>query len=486
MSQNAHDTLTELVQQRQSGTISEQEYVDRTWTLLTAEFNQRKLVEPVFPADCKREITDARNSVFCYIPASPFVFGETGEYAALRFGIYMAKFPVTVGQFDEFLQASSYAYDEADKTELNAISPSRTCPATNVSWLDAKEYCRWLRKETGDYYSLPSELEWEIAARGLDGRPYPWGHNPVDPTLAWYQGDQPNKGTVAVGKFPGNCSPYGCMDMVGNVWEWCLDDIDDPREPHILRGGSWCNTREFCGCVAKTMSYPPDKRVNYAGFRLLYLPAAMLEAYRAAMTAEECFPSNLPIADATPSPDGDHLPLGARVEELAPEVEEEEQGEKKSLKKLGAAPPARRPVPSGRPPPSRRPAVGGAAAAAGGMDKSALEKLGVKFRKADDPPPPQSVPVGKTAVADTGKQTPAEIGTTKVVGDDKSSADDVVQLVDLQQETGIAAVEKSALQKAQAATEVNIPAWATNGAVAVWGFLLFVVVCLWIYKMTTL
>ena len=66
------------------------------------------------------------------------------------------------------------------------------------------------------------------------------------------------------------------MDMVGNVWEWCIDSVDDPNDPHILRGGSWCNNVDYASCTSRTFSHPPDKRVDYGGFRVMYLLPDML------------------------------------------------------------------------------------------------------------------------------------------------------------------------------------------------------------------
>ena len=286
MGQSPQIRLTQVENQLIKKQITLLEYKRLKWDLIKSIYDEVETVTPVFAKRKDREITDSLESAYCYIQPGPFIFGAESDYAELKAAIYMGKYPVTVKEFKTFLENSDYDYPEADLEKMNEISPNPDCPVTWVSWEDAKEYCRWLRKETGEYYSIPYELEWEIAARGIDGRFYPWGYREPDCEMVCAQGDKSHEHTAPVTSYPENKSPFGCMNMVGNVWEWCLDAFDDPNDPHVLRGGSWLHGMEYANCTAKICSYPANKRVDYGGFRLIYLPKDMLIDYRKKMEEE--------------------------------------------------------------------------------------------------------------------------------------------------------------------------------------------------------
>lgn len=224
--------------------------------------------------------TDMFGDEYCFVPSGAFYYGRDKSVASIPAPFCMAKFPVTNVQFKKFVVETGYDYNLFDVMEQ--LAPEPGCPATPISWQNAKAYARWCRSKTGEYYCLPSEEEWEAAARGTDGRLYPWGNTlPSEDYLATPKHQQLQ--TTVVGTQTSNVSPYGCMDMVGGVWEWCLDEIDDLGEAHIMRGGSCINCRDYCNCNVRCYDSPSSKRVLYAGFRLLYLSKDMYETYRAAI-----------------------------------------------------------------------------------------------------------------------------------------------------------------------------------------------------------
>jgi formylglycine-generating enzyme required for sulfatase activity len=258
------------------------------------------------------------------------------EPVDISYPYYVARYPVTVAQYAEFVGAGGYEeagywtltgwawrqgeYDSQVTEEWLkdwlARRPAelrgrpfwwdeqrgrRNHPVVGVSWFEATAYCCWLKeqlctrdtlaeplrtllREKGYVVRLPTEAEWEKAARGDDERQWPWGNE--------FQPEQCNSsesglgGTTTVGIYPAGASPYGCLDMAGNVWEWTntlLRDYpyrdDDGRENHeaeggrVLRGGSWRSVQRFARCAVR-FDARPGYFNNFVGYRVVVVPVS--------------------------------------------------------------------------------------------------------------------------------------------------------------------------------------------------------------------
>lgn len=223
------------------------------------------------------------------IPAGPFTMGTypTGlrktdpeepqrsvTLDAYAIGIYH----VTNSQYAKFVNDAGYQKSIFWEDER---FNGEACPVVGVSWYDVQNYIVWLNELTGEKYRLPTEAEWEKAARGTDGREYPWG-NTWDATMANTAEAQLKK-TVAVGNYPDGISPFGCYDMAGNAYDWCSDwfHIDtykySPSENpmgavegrrKVIRGGSWQPRGEFAARCANRAASEPVRASHNIGFRI--------------------------------------------------------------------------------------------------------------------------------------------------------------------------------------------------------------------------
>jgi serine/threonine-protein kinase len=231
----------------------------------------------------------------CLVPAGEFLVGspegegfdrEHPQHTVYLDAYYIGRSPVTQRQYARFVRdtghrlphwssifAKKYNWDESRKAPPHG---KENHPIVLVSWGDAVAYCEWAGLQ------LPTEAEWEKAARGIDGRSYPWGDQ--EPTERLCNFNDNERGTTAVGRYsPQGDSPYGCADMAGNVDEWCADWYDEdyysrspPENPagpdsgeyRVVRGGSWGRSSWPHGVhITRRVGYNPDKTSDIVGFR---------------------------------------------------------------------------------------------------------------------------------------------------------------------------------------------------------------------------
>jgi len=190
------------------------------------------------------------------VPAGTFVYGADGREIFLD-SFYIDKTPVTNAEYMRFVQEMQYRPPRyAEDARLNR--PDQ--PVVGISLGDARQFARWAGKE------LPTEQQWEKAARGADGRPYPWGNDPPGASDACF-GLDPETGVPApVGQSLRNVSPFGVADMAGGVWEWTVSKFGKDTEFHVVRGGSYNDPPDMLRADFRQEAHPKDK-CEVIGFR---------------------------------------------------------------------------------------------------------------------------------------------------------------------------------------------------------------------------
>jgi formylglycine-generating enzyme required for sulfatase activity len=219
------------------------------------------------------------------IPAGEFLYGEKQQRLSLdRF--YIARYPITNAQYQTFIDAGGYE-DEHWWSGLKKPAPEKPSwsqanrPRETVDWYEAVAFCRWLSQQLGYEIRLPTEQQWEKAARGTDGWEYPWGEGYRAGYANVYEkgakaGPSDLGQTSAVGLYPQGVSPDGVMDLAGNVWEWCLNKYENPEDitidesgdHRVLRGGAWYDGPENARAADRDGN-SPDNRYNGRGFRVV-------------------------------------------------------------------------------------------------------------------------------------------------------------------------------------------------------------------------
>ena len=267
---------------------------------------------------------------FVQVPAGPFIYGPEVTYERLEQAppprprqvltldeFWIARYPVTYKEWQTFLLETGYAWKGnwytirrgwrgfSRRFAICATYPPDMAnyPIVDVSQADALAYCAWLSAQLKLNCTLPAEFQWEKAARGTDGRIYPWGETLPRPELAHLRAThtlgldyymynlfvRPKREWARsgwywrcgapwpVGAVPQNVSPYGCYDMAGNIWEWTTSLYHEHLPGfHVVKGGSWgyspqhtaSNCRSACSVTTPSVDY----RAQGTGFRVIIEP----------------------------------------------------------------------------------------------------------------------------------------------------------------------------------------------------------------------
>ena len=184
------------------------------------------------------------------IPAGPFLRGEPLEQVELS-EFRIARYPVTNADYARFVEATGPHRPDHWRRDGSYPPELARHPVVFVSWEDAAAYAGWAGGR------LPSEAEWEKAARGVDGRLYPWGNEFI----------AENCNTRPVDAHPGGVSPYGLMDMAGNAWEWTATPYEADQQWRILKGGAWDYKGLKDTRCAFRVYFRPTFRNSAVGFR---------------------------------------------------------------------------------------------------------------------------------------------------------------------------------------------------------------------------
>ena len=291
----------------------------RSWLLTIAERGALGPVDRAAAGDALAAMGDDRPGVglrpdglpdidWCLVPAGEFMMGSKDDSLALfgketpqhrvKLGAFrIGRFPITNAQYDAFVQDGGYTPkwrkcwtrdgwawkgNREAPEKLGGVFDLPNHPVVMVSWYEAHAFCNWLGGKLNMAVGLPTEAQWEKAARGDAGRTYPWEGEQITPEHANYVATGLNS-TSAVGIFPKGASPCGALDMSGNVWEWCetkwrdnygIPEDSDPggEGQRVLRGGSFDVGTGFVRCAVRGWG-DPDFRVVNVGFRVVASPS---------------------------------------------------------------------------------------------------------------------------------------------------------------------------------------------------------------------
>lgn len=292
-SQSVVNVAQNIATELSKGTLAEQARLKaEEEARIKAEEKRRIEAEEELKKNGWTEIAYGINMKMIWVEGGEFMMGCTSEqggdcrddeknvYRVTLDGFWIGIFEVTQAQWERVMGTNIYQLKS--KKDSKGVGPEY--PMYNVNWEDAMEFCRLLSNKTSKNYTLPTEAQWEYAARGgknAEGKKYA-GSNVIN-EVAWYGSNRGIEYTFPCGTKQANA--LGIYDMTGNVWEWCKDWYSDnyrsndninPSGPtlgseRVLRGGSWTNAESDCR-VTNRYKWSPDTRSSVFGFRVVCIP----------------------------------------------------------------------------------------------------------------------------------------------------------------------------------------------------------------------
>ncbi len=233
---------------------------------------------------------------FVWVPGGPFVSGSGADRRDVEVaGFVIAEVPVLLREYAEWLDdlaqtdadaaaqhvpwtdshgpllklvAGRHEFCEASPLSSHPVEPHPDLPVVGITRDSAEAYATWRSEKIGFHFDLPTELQWEKAARGTDGRLYPWGEHFDASFCSMVDSTVDAANLRPAGAFPVDESPYGVRDMAGGVREWCRGDVDAGRRTAVCRGGGWYLAAAECTVTSRWLVDPATKSPG-VGFRLV-------------------------------------------------------------------------------------------------------------------------------------------------------------------------------------------------------------------------